>query len=94
MYEKEKKDLQRLDKIDRFLVVSYWHWLLFKQTYKRQSLPMRLVPVHAIFMLVVLLGFPQSYPDIILIPVLFAASYYVTLLILFIRPQPRAHWVK
>jgi len=101
MYEKRKRDLQRLTKFNLLVVTTYWSWLLIKQTYLKQSLPMRLVPLHAVFMLVVIFGFPGSFPIFVLAPVLFAAAYYATLILLFILPRPRVgagssrpHWVK
>lgn len=100
--EKVRRDLQQLSKFDRWRVITYWRFLLVRRKYLNQSLPLRLVPFHAIFMLVVLLSFPHNYSPFIVAPVIVAASYYVTLLILFIQPSAyksqikkteRPHWI-
>jgi len=87
MDEREKRGLQQLSLYSRLMVVGYWHCLLIKQTYLKQSVSMRIIPLHAIFMLVVLASFPDEYPPLVIAPVLFAASYYVCLLLLFLLPK-------
>jgi hypothetical protein len=82
--KQRKKELQQLDKFDRWLVVTYWRWLLIKQTYKRRSLPMRLVPIQAAFGLALLLSFPRQYPMFMFATVVFTASYYIALILLTI----------
>jgi hypothetical protein len=86
MHRKEKSDLQRLDRFNRWVVVSYWRWLLVKQKYLRQSLPLRIVPFHAVGMIVILLFLPHDAPPIVIIPAIVAAAYYLTILLLFIHP--------
>lgn len=87
MSQKEKQDLQRLDKFNRWLVVKYWRFLLIKQNYLRQSLPLRLVPIHAVGMLFILLFFPHNYPAIVTLPVIVCGAYYACILILFVQPS-------
>lgn len=100
--QKENHDLQKLNRVDLWLVVMYWRLLLVKRKYLNQSLPLRLVPFHAAAMLIVLLSFPHTYSLFIVVPVLFAVGYYLTLLILFIHPsayksqikKARIHWIQ
>ena len=86
MTQKEKQDLLKLDKFNRWMVVTYWRWLLIKQNYSRQSLPLRLVPIHAVCMILLLLAFPYNYPTITTIPVIVCVAYYLTILFLFVQP--------
>lgn len=101
--EKVKRDLQQLSKFDRWKVVTYWRLLLVRRKYLNQSLPLRLVPFHAVGMLILLLSFPHTYSLFIIAPVLFAVAYYVTLLLLFLSPSAyksqikkvqRLHWIR
>lgn len=87
MNQKEKQDLLKLDKFNRWMVVTYWRLLLVKQKYLRQSLPLRLVPIHAVGMLIVLLFFPHNSPNIVTIPIIGCAAYYVAILLLYIKPS-------
>lgn len=87
MNRREKQDLQRLDKFNRWMVVTYWRWLLLKQKYQRQSLFLRLVPFHAVGMLLIFIVFPHDYPNILIIPLIGSTAYYLSLLILFIHPS-------
>lgn len=85
MRERVKKDLQSLSTFDRWVVVMYWRWLLIKQKYKNQPLTMRLVQIHAVLMLVILFNFPHHLSPMVKLPLITAASYYCTLLILFLN---------
>ncbi len=96
MDEREKQDLERLDRIDLWIVVNTWRLLLWRQDFTRLPLAGRLGLINFILLVIALFILPSTdrLPTLFL-PLLWMGSYCLSLSISVLLPLRRRsiHWV-
>lgn len=99
MLEREKHDLQKLDYLERWLMVNLWRRLLWQQKFRQIPLPGKLGIINSLVVCYFLwvIPRPDQMPPIF-IPLLWMGAYSLSLsLCMFIPSAPRRlkteHWV-
>ncbi len=96
-HESERRDLQRLGEFDRWMVVNYWRFLLWKQRLRRVPSPIRQGLIVFVVTSLMELFFPVTRKSpIIDIFIMWVSSFTISTAICLALPlkQRTAHWVK
>lgn len=92
-----RRDLRRLDKFNRWLVVSYWRYLLIKQMYAGMPFPTKLAIANCFILPIMetLAPPPAKVPHLFL-PIFWAGGFCGAFMLasFFPKMHKRAHWLR